>query len=74
MSDFCSECRYGVKEKTCPMTHLYWDFVDRNRDIFQKGRTPYVLSSLAKIDIENVRRLKAEFLCKRDPGSGMLGE
>jgi deoxyribodipyrimidine photolyase-related protein len=36
MSNYCRGCQYSVKEKTCPMTHLYWDFVDRNKEIFQK--------------------------------------
>jgi deoxyribodipyrimidine photolyase-related protein len=36
MSDYCSFCRYKVKEKTgpeaCPFNYLYWDFLDRHRD------------------------------------------
>ena len=36
MSDYCSSCRYKVKEKTgpdaCPFNYLYWDFLRRNRD------------------------------------------
>lgn len=35
MSDYCRNCQYSVKEKTCPMTHLYWDFVDRNQSLFE---------------------------------------
>lgn len=62
MSDYCKGCQYSVKEKTCPMSHLYWDFVDRNQAIFQKWRTPYVLSTLAKVDIEKVRKAKAQFI------------
>jgi deoxyribodipyrimidine photolyase-like uncharacterized protein len=46
------------------MTHLYWDFVDRNQDIFSRGRTPYVLSTLAKIDIEKIRIAKEKFVRK----------
>ena len=34
MSDYCSGCRYDVKDKTgpnsCPFNSLYWDFLDRN--------------------------------------------
>ena len=34
MSDYCSGCRYDVKDKTgpnaCPFNALYWDFLDRN--------------------------------------------
>jgi deoxyribodipyrimidine photolyase-like uncharacterized protein len=44
------------------MTDMYWDFVDRNQDIFRKGRTPYVLSTLAKVDIEKIRTMKEKFV------------
>jgi deoxyribodipyrimidine photolyase-related protein len=64
MSDYCKWCQYSIKEKTCPMTHLYWDFVDRNQDIFQRWRTPYILSTLAKIDIDKIRREKKKFISK----------
>jgi len=34
MSNYCSACRYDVKQKTgpeaCPFNALYWDFLDRN--------------------------------------------
>jgi deoxyribodipyrimidine photolyase-related protein len=36
MSDYCSGCRFNVKDKTgpdsCPFNSLYWDFLDRNAD------------------------------------------
>lgn len=36
MSDYCSTCRYSVKDKTspnsCPFNSLYWDFLDRNAE------------------------------------------
>ncbi|WP_300527211.1 cryptochrome/photolyase family protein [Maricaulis sp.] len=35
MSDYCTSCRYTVKDKTgpqsCPFNSLYWDFLDRNQ-------------------------------------------
>jgi deoxyribodipyrimidine photolyase-related protein len=62
MSNYCKWCQYSVKEKTCPMTHLYWDFVDRNQEIFSRWRTPYVLSTLAKVDIEKIRKAKEMFI------------
>ena len=62
MSNYCKWCEYSVKEKTCPMTHLYWDFVDRNKPIFEKWRTPYILSTLAKVDIEKIRLAKEKFI------------
>lgn len=37
MSDYCASCRYSVRQKegsdACPFNYLYWDFLDRNRDI-----------------------------------------
>jgi deoxyribodipyrimidine photolyase-like uncharacterized protein len=62
MSDYCKWCQYSVRDKTCPMTPLYWDFVDRNKSIFQKWRTPYILSTLVKIDIEQIREAKKQFI------------
>jgi len=36
MSDYCTTCRYDVKQKTgpdaCPFNALYWHFLDRNTD------------------------------------------
>jgi deoxyribodipyrimidine photolyase-related protein len=36
MSDFCSGCRYDVKQKTgadaCPFNYLYWAFLIRHKD------------------------------------------
>ena len=36
MSDYCSGCRYKVKEKAgpnaCPFNYLYWDFIARHRE------------------------------------------
>ena len=36
MSDYCSGCRYNVKQPTgedaCPFNYLYWDFMTRHRD------------------------------------------
>lgn len=37
MSTYCGECRYDPKvragDDACPLTTLYWDFLDRNRDL-----------------------------------------
>ncbi len=42
MSDYCSNCRYDVKDRTgpdaCPFNPLYWDFLERNRE--KLGRIP----------------------------------
>jgi deoxyribodipyrimidine photolyase-related protein len=42
MSDFCGGCRYSPSEKhgpgACPVTALYWDFVDRHADMLDANR------------------------------------
>jgi deoxyribodipyrimidine photolyase-related protein len=41
MSDHCKTCYYSVKEKVgeraCPFNSLYWHFLDRNKERFQKN-------------------------------------
>lgn len=65
MSDFCKNCKYNVKNKyetdSCPFNFLYWNFVDKNKEIFQKTRQPFVVKNLEKIDIEIIKKLKKEF-------------
>ena len=42
MSNFCKSCRYNYKESigedACPVTTMYWDFLDRNYDTLSKNR------------------------------------
>jgi deoxyribodipyrimidine photolyase-related protein len=41
MSDYCGGCAYDVKAKTgkgaCPFNLLYWHFLDRHRDRFERN-------------------------------------
>ena len=41
MSDYCGDCHYSVKQKTgegaCPFNVLYWHFMDRHRERFEKN-------------------------------------
>ncbi|SEM78367.1 deoxyribodipyrimidine photolyase-related protein [Pseudorhodobacter antarcticus] len=41
MSDYCGSCAYKVAEKTgpdaCPFNSLFWDFVQRHRDVLAKN-------------------------------------
>lgn len=41
MSDHCKSCHYSVKAKTgtkaCPFNSLYWYFLDKNKETFQKN-------------------------------------
>lgn len=41
MSNYCQNCQYNIKEKTgeqaCPFNYLYWDFLERNRQILSNN-------------------------------------
>ncbi|MCA0042595.1 cryptochrome/photolyase family protein [Celeribacter litoreus] len=41
MSDYCGDCHYSVSRKTgegaCPFNLLYWAFMDRHRERFEKN-------------------------------------
>jgi deoxyribodipyrimidine photolyase-related protein len=48
MSDYCSACAFNPK-KDCPITNLYWAYLDRHRHAFADNpRMRLVLSSLGK--------------------------
>ncbi len=42
MSNFCKSCRYNFKtsigDEACPITTLYWDFLDRHYETLSKNR------------------------------------
>jgi deoxyribodipyrimidine photolyase-related protein len=41
MSDYCTHCRYDVKQrigpKACPFNALYWEFIARNEGELRKN-------------------------------------
>ena len=41
MTNYCGGCKYNPKlrvgENACPFTTLYWDFLDRHREVFSKN-------------------------------------
>jgi deoxyribodipyrimidine photolyase-related protein len=48
MSDFCESCAFDPK-KDCPITPMYWAFLERNRDKLEKNnRLAMPYRSLAK--------------------------
>lgn len=53
MSNYCKTCRFeyrqAVGEKACPITTLYWDFLDRNVDAFRDNpRMGFQVKNLEK--------------------------
>jgi deoxyribodipyrimidine photolyase-related protein len=66
MSDYCSECDFDPK-KNCPITSLYWAFLDRQRKRLEKNprlRMPY--NSLAKRSAARRRSDRNVFLDVRN--------
>ena len=56
MSDYCAGCRFDPKSD-CPITPLYWAFLDRNRDRLEGNRRMnLVMASLGKRGQEKRRR------------------
>jgi deoxyribodipyrimidine photolyase-related protein len=70
MSDYCSSCRYDVKQKTgpkaCPFNALYWEFMARNEDRLRKNprmAMPYKnWDRMAQADKVALRRQAQQFL------------
>ncbi len=55
MSDHCRGCRYSLDDRTsedaCPFTVLYWDFLDRNREILGSNRRMWMqMKNLDRIE------------------------
>ena len=52
MSNYCSGCRYDVKQRTgpkaCPFNALYWDFISRHRD--KIGKNPRMAQMVRTYD------------------------
>ncbi len=71
MSNYCKGCRYDPAKRTgddaCPMTTLYWSFLDRHAD--QMNRNPR-----AALMMKNYQRLDESELIKiRSKADEMLG-
>ena len=76
MSDYCTGCRYDVKQKTgdkaCPLNALYWHFLDRHADKLSRNRRlaqPYATWRRMDEGQKAVYRASAEaFLARLDRG------
>lgn len=65
MSDYCSDCRYDVKERAgedaCPFNYLYWDFMDRHRDKLEGNRRlGFAYRTFDKMDAARKRAIRRD--------------
>jgi deoxyribodipyrimidine photolyase-related protein len=63
MSNHCGGCRYNPKQRTgpnaCPLTALYWDFLDRNRQEFGGNhRMSLALRNLERIEPDELEEIR----------------
>jgi deoxyribodipyrimidine photolyase-related protein len=73
--DYCRPCRFDRTKRTgddaCPFTTLYWDFLDRNRDVLggnhRIGRAYANLDRLT--DLEQVRTRATEVRARLTAGT-----
>jgi deoxyribodipyrimidine photolyase-related protein len=74
MSNFCKGCTYDRKKRVgddaCPFTTLYWDFLLRHADRFQRNpRIATQIRAAQKLsDIDAVQHRAAEVLSMLDSG------
>ncbi|KAF0095150.1 MAG: deoxyribodipyrimidine photolyase-related protein [Puniceicoccaceae bacterium 5H] len=64
MSNHCDRCRYQYKQATgeqaCPMTTLYYDFLDRHRDTFKDNqRMAFQLKNLQRKSADELKQIRA---------------
>ena len=74
MSHYCGSCRYNPKlrigENACPFTTLYWDFLDRNKEVFSKNHRMFQqINGLKRLsDLPELRHRAQEVLVGLDNG------
>jgi deoxyribodipyrimidine photolyase-related protein len=64
MSNHCQGCRYDPRRRTgedaCPLTALYWDFIDRHRDrLATNRRMGLPLRAVSRIDEDELDQIRA---------------
>jgi deoxyribodipyrimidine photolyase-related protein len=75
MSDYCGDCRFDprsrVGDDACPLTTLYWDFLDRHRDrLAGNHRMARQYATLARLgDLDGVGRRASEIVDAHLEGS-----
>ena len=74
MSDHCRDCRFDRKKRVgddaCPFTTLYWDFVARHADRFERNprMAQQVRAARRLSDLPAVRVRAAEVIARLDAG------
>ncbi len=74
MSEYCSACRYNPKlrvgDDACPFTTLYWDFLDRNKEVFAKNHRMFQqINGLKRLsDLPELRERAKEVLAGLEKG------
>lgn len=79
MSDYCRHCQYAVTRKSgdsaCPFNYLYWDFLDRNRDLLSGNpRLSMPYRTLGRMDdakADTIRADASRFLQRLDAGEAV---
>jgi deoxyribodipyrimidine photolyase-related protein len=75
MSDYCKGCRFDRKKRTgddaCPFTTLYWDFIARHADRFERNpRMVQQVRAAQKLsDLPAVRSRAAEVIARLESGN-----
>ena len=74
MSQYCGGCRYNPKlrigDDACPFTTLYWDFLDRNKELFAKNHRMFQqINGLKRLsDLPQLRERAKEVLSALELG------
>ena len=75
MSEYCKGCIYNPKLRigadACPFTTLYWDFLDRNKEVFAKNHRMFQqINGLKRLsDLPELRERAKEILAGLEEGS-----
>ena len=74
MSNYCAQCRYDPRQRSgpeaCPMTILYWDFLDRHESRFRKHpRMKLVLGALDRLGEDERRTIGRDAAALRAAGT-----
>ncbi len=75
MTEYCKSCVYDPKlrvgENACPFTTLYWDFLDRNQEVFRSNhRMSQQVNGLRRLsDLPELRVRAKEVLAGLDKGT-----